>query len=82
MPAAETIGLGRDVSSSRGDANNGHPIQNETSFAEILSGISALVACLRPDGAVETVNHHVLDYFGKDARGTRGVVEHRRRSPG
>ena len=65
MPTAETIGLVRDVSSSRGDANNGHPIHNETGLAEVLNGISALVACLRPDGAVETVNHHVLDYFGK-----------------
>ncbi|HTF64943.1 MAG TPA: PAS domain-containing protein, partial [Edaphobacter sp.] len=37
----------------------------EPSFAEVLNGISALVACLRPDGTVETVNHHVLDYFGK-----------------
>jgi len=65
MPTAETIGLVRDVSSSQADVNNGHPIQDESSFAEVLNGISALVACLRPDGRVETVNHHVLDYFGK-----------------
>ena len=64
MPTAETIGLVRDARISTADVNS-QPLQDEPTFAEILNGISALVACLKPDGAVETVNRHVLDYFGK-----------------
>jgi len=40
-------------------------VQSELSFHNIVDGISALVAILTPDGAVEFVNQQVLDYFGK-----------------
>src|SRR6266850_5047479 len=45
-------------------AENG-AVQNELTLRQIVDGISALVAVLTPDGAVETVNGRVLDYFGK-----------------
>src|SRR3989442_2000791 len=47
-----------------GMAENG-AVQNELTLRQIVDGISALVAVLTPDGAVETVNGRVLDYFGK-----------------
>jgi len=50
MPTAETIGPS---------------VQNELTFRQMVDGISALVAVLTPDGAVEFVNRQVLDYFGK-----------------
>jgi PAS domain S-box-containing protein len=40
-------------------------MQNELTFRQMMDGISALVAVLTPDGAVEFVNRQVLDYFGK-----------------
>jgi PAS domain S-box-containing protein len=40
-------------------------VQNELTFRQMVDGISALVAVLTPDGAVEFVNRQVLDYFGK-----------------
>jgi PAS domain S-box-containing protein len=40
-------------------------VQSELTFHHIVDGISALVAVLTPDGAVEFVNQQVLDYFGK-----------------
>jgi len=40
-------------------------VQNELTLDQIVEGISALVAVLTPDGAVEFVNRQVLDYFGK-----------------
>ena len=40
-------------------------MQNELTLRQIVDGISALVAVLTPDGAVEIVNRQVLDYFGK-----------------
>ena len=40
-------------------------MQNELTFRQIVDGISALVAVLTPDGAVELVNRKGLDYFGK-----------------
>lgn len=40
-------------------------MQNELTFREMMNGISALFAVMTPDGAVEDVNHAVLDYFGK-----------------
>ena len=40
-------------------------MQNELTFRQMVDGISALVAVLTPDGAVEFVNRKVLDYFGK-----------------
>jgi len=43
----------------------GHPAQHELTFRQMVDGISALVAVLTPDGAVEFVNRQVLDYFGK-----------------
>jgi len=64
MPTAETITLDRDVATSLADSN-GHPAQNELPFRQIVEGIPALVACLTPNGAVDFVNHQVLDYFGK-----------------
>ena len=41
------------------------PVQNELTLRQIVDGLSALVAVLTPDGAVEIVNRQVLDYFGK-----------------
>jgi PAS domain S-box-containing protein len=46
-------------------AQSGGPVQNELTFREMVNGISALFAVMTPDGAVEDVNHAVLDYFGK-----------------
>ena len=46
-------------------AQSGGPVQNELTFREMVNGISALFAVMTPDGAVEEVNHAVLDYFGK-----------------
>jgi hypothetical protein len=40
-------------------------VQSELTLHQIVDGISALVAVLTPDGAVEFVNQQVLDYFGK-----------------
>ena len=40
-------------------------MNSELTFHNIVDGISALVAVLTPDGAVEFVNQQVLDYFGK-----------------
>ena len=40
-------------------------LQNELTLRQIVDGISALLAVMTPDGAVEDVNRQVLDYFGK-----------------
>ena len=40
-------------------------MNSELTLHNIVDGISALVAVLTPDGAVEFVNQQVLDYFGK-----------------
>jgi PAS domain S-box-containing protein len=40
-------------------------VQTELTFRQMVDGISALVAVLTPDGAVEFVNRQILDYFGK-----------------
>jgi PAS domain S-box-containing protein len=40
-------------------------MQNELTFRQMVDGISALVAVLTPEGAVDFVNRQVLDYFGK-----------------
>ena len=45
-------------------AENG-AVQDDLTLRQIVDGISALVAVLTPDGAVETVNRQVLEYFGK-----------------
>ena len=45
-------------------ADNG-AVQDELTLRQIVDGISALVAVLTPDGAVEIVNRQVQDYFGK-----------------
>src|SRR5712691_13044325 len=63
MSTAETDHLVRDAGSPA-DVN-GHPPQHELTFRQMVDGISALVAVLTPDGAVEFVNQPVLDYFGK-----------------
>src|SRR6267378_2521045 len=55
MAAGETNQLVHDV----------RPVQRELTFRQMVDGISALVAVLTPDGAVEFVNRQVLDYFGK-----------------
>ena len=47
-----------------GMAENG-AVQDELTLRQIVDGISALVAVLTPDGAVETVNRQVQEYFGK-----------------
>ena len=41
------------------------PVLNELTYQQIIGGISGLVAVLTPDGAVQSVNQQVLDYFGK-----------------
>ena len=46
-------------------AQSGGPVQNGLTLHEMVNGISALFAVMTPDGAVEDVNHAVLDYFGK-----------------
>jgi PAS domain-containing protein len=38
---------------------------NDLTFRQMVDGISALIAVLTPDGAVEFVNQQVLDYFGR-----------------
>jgi len=63
MPAGETNQLLHDV--RRPADVNGHPVQPELTFRQMVEGISALVAVLTPDGAVDFVNRQVLDYFGK-----------------
>ncbi len=63
MSTAETDHLVRDAGPPA-DVN-GHPPQHELTFRQMVDGISALVAVLTPDGAVEFVNRQVLDYFGK-----------------
>jgi len=40
-------------------------VQNELTLHQIVDGISALLAVMTPDGAVEIVNRQILDYFGK-----------------
>ena len=47
-------------------------MQSELTFHNIVDGISALVAVLTPDGAVEFVNQQVLDYFGKTLEELKG----------
>jgi PAS domain S-box-containing protein len=64
MPTPETIGRDRDVPTSIADVSV-PPAPDELTFPQILNGICALVSCLTPDGAVETVNRPVLDYFGR-----------------
>src|SRR3989442_964733 len=63
MSTAETDHLVRDAGSPA-DVN-GHPPQHELTFRQMVDGISAPLAVLTPDGAVEFVNRQVLDYFGK-----------------
>jgi len=63
MPAGETNQLVHDVPTPA-DVN-GHPAQPELTFRQMVDGISAPVAVLTSDGAVEFVNRQVLDYFGK-----------------
>ena len=47
-------------------------MHSELTFHNIVDGISALVAVLTPDGAVEFVNQQVLDYFGKTLEELKG----------
>ena len=55
-------------------AQSGAAVQNELTLREMANGISALFAVMTPDGAVEDVNHAVLDYFGKTfEEPTRGI---------
>src|SRR6267143_2547103 len=57
--------MSRYGDSRRLAAQSGGPVQNELTLREMVNGISALFAVMTPDGAVEDVNHAVLDYFGK-----------------
>jgi len=41
------------------------PVQNELTLRQIVDGISALLAVMTPDGALEIVNRQILDYFGQ-----------------
>src|ERR1700681_1363246 len=45
---------------------------NDLTFRQMVDGISALVAVLTPDGAVEFVNRQVLDYFGRTLEQLQG----------
>ena len=47
-------------------------VQDDLTLRQIVDGISALVAVLTPDGAVETVNRQVQEYFGKTLEELRG----------
>src|SRR3989454_8623689 len=40
-------------------------LQNELTLRQIVDGISALLAVMTPDGALEIVNRRILDYFDK-----------------
>ena len=40
-------------------------VQNELTLRQIVDGISAPLAVMTPEGAVEIVNRQILDYFGK-----------------
>ena len=42
-------------------------MQNELTLRQIVDGISAPLAVMTPDGAVEIVNRPILEYFGKTA---------------
>jgi PAS domain S-box-containing protein len=44
-----------------------NPVQNELTLRQIVDGISAPLAVMTPDGAVEIVNRPILEYFGKTA---------------
>ena len=48
------------------------PCRTNFALRQIVDGISALVAVLTADGAVEIVNRQVLDYFGKTLEEVRG----------
>src|SRR5258705_4193723 len=65
MPTADTAAPAHDRRASQAELDEADPVQEELTFPQILNGISALVSCMTPDGAIETVNGHVLDYFGK-----------------
>jgi len=45
--------------------------QDELTLPQIVDGISELVAVLTPDGAVETVNRHVLELLRQAPRRLR-----------
>src|SRR6202171_945839 len=45
---------------------------DELTFRQMVDAISALCAVLTPDGAVESVNRQVLDYFGKTLEELQG----------
>ena len=42
-------------------------MQNELTLRQIVDGISAPLAVMTPDGALEIVNRPILEYFGKTA---------------
>jgi len=42
-------------------------VQNELTLRQIVDGISAPLAVMTPDGALEIVNGPILEYFGKTA---------------
>ena len=42
-------------------------MQNELTLRQIVDGISAPLAVMTPDGALEIVNRPILPYFGKTA---------------
>jgi len=42
-------------------------VQNELTVRQIVDGISAPLAVMTPDGALEIVNRPILEYFGKTA---------------
>ena len=46
---------------------SGNPVQNELTLRQIVDGISAPLAVMTPDGALEIVNRPILEYFGKTA---------------
>ena len=48
-------------------AAQGEPVQNELTLRQIVDGISAPLAVMTPDGALEIVNRPILEYFGKTA---------------
>ena len=64
MQRAPTRTTREQQPSGVGMTENG-AVQNELTLRHVVDGISALVAVLTPDGAVEIVNRQVLNYFSK-----------------
>jgi len=61
------VGVDWSFSASTKALRTGNPVQNELTLRQIVDGISAPLAVMTPDGALEIVNRPILEYFGKTA---------------